>query len=331
MTGVRTYKPSHMAALTIGSMLFLGLAACGSGGDKDSRTEASPAAQQATRKVTAHCPAQDGTAFRWIAGGTLDKGKDAQLPEESGPAQVKLAGFWLGTHEITHREFAEFVRATGYVTMAERTPPPISGAPAEMSQPGSAVFTVPVDGNPNWWRWVVGANWRHPSGPAHKSTPDPREPVVHIAYDDALAYAKWRGMALPNEDQWEWAARSGGADPDAPPSQTANVYQGSFPFDDKGSDGFTGRAPVGCFPADKNGIYDLIGNVWEWTADLTETTATQDSGAEQQAVIKGGSFLCASNYCARYRPAARQFQERSLGTDHIGFRLIDPTRPPPTP
>lgn len=311
--------------LMMGTALCFGLAACSGGDTSDPQSKAHRTAANAA----APCPAVDPVEFRWIAGGTLTKGDDAQLPEESGPARVKLDGFWLGTHEVTHSEFSEFVRATNYVTVAERSPPPMANAPADMQQPGSAVFTIPVDGNPNWWRWVVGASWRQPSAPADNRQPDPREPVVQIAYDDALAYAKWRGMALPSEDQWEWAARSGGANPDAPPSKAANVYQGSFPFNDKGSDGFTGRAPVGCFPADKNGIYDLIGNVWEWTVDVADRADAASPAAEQQNVIKGGSFLCASNYCARYRPAARQFQERSLGTDHIGFRLIDPTRPPP--
>lgn len=312
--------------LGVGASLSMLLTGCS---DNDAARKNTRADDPASAKITAHCPALDTAEFRWIAGGTLAKGADARLPEESDPQQIKIAGFWLGTHEVTHSQFAEFVRATGYVTAAEKKPPPMADVPAEMQQAGSAVFTVPIDGNPNWWRWVVGANWRHPSGPASNRQPDPREPVVQIAYDDALAYAKWRGMALPSEDQWEWAARSGGANPDAPPQNAANVYQGSFPLNDKGSDGFTGRAPVGCFPADKNGVYDLIGNVWEWTVDVADQADVASPAAEQQNVIKGGSFLCASNYCARYRPAARQFQERSLGTDHIGFRLIDPTRPPP--
>jgi formylglycine-generating enzyme len=331
--------------LGLSTALGLSLAACGGNDPAAHNADSNANSSNPANAIAAHCPALDPAEFRWIAGGTFTKGDDAHLPEESGPARVTLAGFWLGSHEVTRGEFAEFVRATAYVTIAERTPPAFPNAPADMQKPGSAVFTVPIDGNPNWWRWVVGANWRQPSGPTHGAkSPDLREPVVQIAYDDALAYAKWRGMALPSEDQWEWAARSGGADPDAPPQQTANVYQGQFPFADQGRDGFTGRAPVGCFPADKNGVYDLIGNVWEWTSDSAKDgdnapaakAADSMSDSDQSAapaaprnVIKGGSFLCASNYCARYRPAARQFQERSLGTDHIGFRLIDPTRPPP--
>jgi formylglycine-generating enzyme required for sulfatase activity len=283
-----------------------------------------PAATPET--AAAPCPAMPQQDYRWIAGGTLERGHDARLAEEAGTHSTAVAGFWMATHEVTNAEFAEFVRATGYLTLAERTPPIIAGSPPEMQQPGSAVFTVPTDGNPNWWRWVVGANWRQPQGPSAATPLGPRHPAVQIAYDDALAYAKWAGKALPSEDQWEWAARSGGADPDAPPEKqgkpSANTYQGSFPFDDQGRDGYRGSAPVACFPADRNGLYDMIGNVWEWTRDA------QDS---ERNIIKGGSYLCASNYCARYRPAARQFQERSLGTDHIGFRLVDPSRPAPAP
>lgn len=277
--------------------------------------------------ANAPCPALSTISYRWIKGGTLKRGKDARLPEEALDENVQVAGFWMATHEVTNAEFAEFIRATGYITLAERKPPALENAPPEMQQAGSAVFTVPHDGNPNWWRWVIGANWRQPQGPSASSQPpSPRHPVVQIAYEDALAYAEWAGKALPSEEQWEWAARSGGADPDAPPEKqgkpSANTYQGSFPFQDDGRDGYQGAAPVACFPADKNGLYDMIGNVWEWTSDAEDA---------ERNIIKGGSYLCASNYCARYRPAARQFQERSLGTDHIGFRLIDPASPAPPP
>lgn len=286
-----------------------------------------PAANDSPQhSAAAPCPAMPDKAYQWIAGGTLHKGADAQLPEEAGEESVAVAGFWIATHEVTNAEFAEFVRATGYVTLAEQAPPPLPGATPDMLQPGSAVFAIPNDGNPNWWRWVVGANWRQPDGPSGSKPLNPRDPVVHIAYDDALAYAKWKGKSLPSEAQWEWAARSGGADPDAPPIKdgkaSANNWQGSFPFEDRGDDGFTGRAPVACFPADDHGVHDLIGNVWEWTSDVEDA---------ERHIIKGGSFLCAANYCARYRPAARQFQERSMGTDHIGFRLIDMARPAPAP
>ena len=292
-------------------LLCLALAACGE--PERPGVDASPA-----------CPAMPAQSFAWIPGGTFTMGHGAPLAEAGPPREVSGPGFWIATHEVTNAEFAAFVRATGYRTLAERTPPPLPGAPPEMLQPGSAVFTVPDDGDPRWWRWVVGAQWRHPAGPATTVDGRGRDPVVQVGYEDALAYARWAGKALPSEAQWELAATAGGADRRAPVDAQgkprANYYQGVFPARDLGTDGFRGRAPVACFPPDRHGVHDLIGNVWEWT------TAAVDA---DRNVIKGGSFLCAANYCARYRPAARQFQERGLGTDHIGFRLVDTTRPAP--
>ncbi|QJQ33152.1 formylglycine-generating enzyme family protein [Sphingomonas lacunae] len=290
------------------------------------------------RLVERTCPPLPEQKWAWVPGGEVTIGADARLPEEGPARTVTVAGFWMATHEVTNAEFAAFVRATGYRTMAERPPPVLPGAPPEMHQPGSAVFTVPTADQPSWWRWVVGAQWRLPEGPeggfggrgdiAGKD----RDPVVQIAYEDALAYARWAGKALPTEAQWEAAARAGGADPREPVaadgSPQANYYQGAFPARDLGLDGFQGRAPVACYPANRLGIFDMIGNVWEWTGDPADpASADPESGSH---VIKGGSYLCAANYCARYRPAARQFQERGLGTDHIGIRLIDPDRPPPS-
>jgi formylglycine-generating enzyme len=301
-------------AFALPALILLGaLTACGEV-DDDKVAEAKPL----------ECPAMPKAAYVWIPGGTFTLGADAQLPEEGPAREVTVAGFWMATHEVTNAEFTEFVKSTGYRTLAERDPPKLPGAPPEMLIPGSAVFTVPTDGNPNWWRWVVGAEWRRPAGPGTNIAGRDRDPVVQIGYEDALAYAKWKGKALPSEEQWELAASTGGADRNVPVGKDgtprANYYQGTFPVRDLGTDGFTGRAPVACFPADDHGVHDLIGNVWEWT--------TSKAGAEAN-VIKGGSFLCAANYCARYRPAARQFQERGLGTDHIGFRLIDTARAAP--
>lgn len=297
----------------LSAMLLGALAACGKAGDTEVAKAEAPA-----------CPAMPADDYVWIPGATFAMGADARLPEEGPARDISVAGFWIATHEVTNAEFAEFVKATGYRTLAEQDPPALPGAPPDMLIPGSAVFTAPTDGNPNWWRWVVGAEWRHPAGPATNIDGRERDPVVQIGYDDALAYAKWKGKALPSEEQWELAAATGGADRNVPVDEAgkalANYYQGAFPARDLGTDGFAGRAPVACFPADRHGVHDLIGNVWEWT--------TSKAGGESN-VIKGGSFLCAANYCARYRPAARQFQERSLGTDHIGFRLIDTARPAP--
>ncbi len=268
------------------------------------------------------CATVHESEMAWIPPGSVTLGEDGRYPEEKPPRRVTLPGFWLSSHEVTVAEFARFVAATGYRTVAERIPPITPEAPAEMRRPGSAVFTTPNDADPRWWRWRAGAQWRRPEAVVPAS---PNEPVVQIAYADALAYARWRGVTLPNEAQWERAARVGGVDVEHTPPQhppVANVWQGPFPAYDLVGDGYAGRAPVGCFPRDRAGLYDMIGNVWEWTSDADLTG--------ERGVIKGGSYLCAANYCARYRPAARQFQERGLGTDHIGFRIVDPRRPPPT-
>ena len=260
-----------------------------------------------------------------IPGGSFVMGDDPHYPEEGPPHVVKVDPFWIDSHELTNAEFAAFVKATGYRTMAERMPPKLPGAPPEMLVPGSAVFTVPSHDDPRWWRWVVGAEWRHPSGPKESIVGHEREPVVQIAYEDAEAYARWAGKTLPTEAQWEYAARAGQKalpEPvDGEGHPQANYYQGVFPVRDLGLDGYKGRAPVGCFKPNDFGLYDMIGNVWEWTSD--------PGGPEGDHIIKGGSYLCAGNYCARYRPAARQFQERGLGTDHIGVRFVSMTAVPP--
>lgn len=282
-----------------------------------------PGAPEPTAKA---CRALVSGAMRWVPAGHFIMGDDARYPEEGPPRPVALRGFWIDTHELTNAEFAAFVKATGYKTMAERAPPVTPETPPEMRVPGSAVFAAPAPGDPHWWRWAIGAQWRHPSGPAEGIVGKATTPVVQIAYEDAKAYAHWAGKSLPTEAQWEYAARGGQAallEPvttDGTP--TANYYQGVFPVRDMGLDGYRGRAPVGCFPPNGFGLYDMIGNVWEWTDQ-------PDGPQRDMHVIKGGSYLCAGNYCARYRPAARQFQERGLGTDHIGVRFVDNRRPPP--
>ncbi|WP_404373929.1 formylglycine-generating enzyme family protein [Sphingomonas sp. MMS24-J45] len=254
-----------------------------------------------------------------LPGGSFTMGADPKYPEEGPPRTVTVKPFWIDAHELTNGEFAAFVAKTGYRTVAERTPPALPDAPPEMRQPGSAVFAIPDERDPRWWRWVVGAEWRHPSGPAESIAGREREPVVQIAYDDALAYAKWAGKRLPSEAEWEYAALAGSPvlpEPvDTHGTPQANYYQGAFPARDLALDGYRNRAPVGCFKPNAFGLYDMIGNVWEWTS------APAGPGGVSR-VIKGGSYLCASNYCARYRPAARQFEERGMGTDHIGVRFV---------
>ena len=306
----------QIASASLGVLwVMLAVSACGEAPTKDT-----------PQPAAATCAGLAEPSMVWITGGTFTMGADARYPEEGPPRDVKVAGFWMSRTEVTNAEFAAFIAATGYRTEAERDPPVLPGAPPEMRLPGSAVFRVPTPSNPNWWAWMPGANWQHPSGPQSSITGRERDPVVQVTYNDALAYARWAGLSLPTEEQWEFAARAGAEalpEPkDAAGKPTANYYQGVFPARDLGEDGFTARAPVGCFPANRFGLHDMIGNVWEWTTK--EATPGQPVN-----VIKGGSFLCAANYCARYRPAARQFQERDLGTDHIGFRLVDNQRPAP--
>ncbi|MDB5676207.1 MAG: hypothetical protein JWM65_3189 [Sphingomonas bacterium] len=275
---------------------------------------------------TAKCAALANAAMVHLPGGSFTMGDDPRYPEEGPPHGVTVRTFWIDAHELTNDEFARFVAATGYRTAAERMPPITPEMPPDMRVPGSAIFAVPSQEDPRWWRWKIGAQWRHPSGPDETIDGHGQEPVVQIAYEDAEAYARWAGKRLPSEAEWEYAALAGRKalpEPvDAQGVPQANYYQGVFPQRDLGLDGYRGRAPVGCFRPNGFGLYDMIGNVWEWTSEPA------GPGGESR-VIKGGSYLCAGNYCARYRPAARQFEERGLGTDHIGVRLVSDHEVPP--
>lgn len=259
----------------------------------------------------------------WVAGGVLTMG-DTFYPEEGPLREVSVDGFWMDRTEVTNAEFAEFVTATNYVTVAERAVDTARhpGLPPDMQKPGAVVFVMPNDVNgtgdiSQWWQYIPGANWRHPGGPDTSIEARENFPVTAIAYEDALAYARWKGRALPTEAQWEWAAREAkpGAAPDRTQPREANTWQGLFPVINEAEDGFVGIAPVGCFEPNALGLYDMIGNLWEWTADEYES-------APGARVIKGGSWLCAPNYCLRYRPGARQPQEEDLATTHLGFRTV---------
>jgi len=306
--------------------------------------------------------------MRWIPGGTFRMGADGSYPEEAPAHRVTVSGFWMDPHAVTNVEFAAFVDATGYRTLAERPLDPAlyPGAQPELLKPGSAAFIMPV-GRVDMrdvhsrWAYVPGASWRHPDGPRSTLEGRAQEPVVHIAFEDASAYAAWVGRQLPTEAEWEFAARGGldgatfcwGEEFTPGGKYMANTWQGRFPFQDLGADGFAGRAPVGSFPPNGYGLYDMAGNVWEWTADWYSVRHTEDAdlpccvprnprGAAEafsydpdqptvripRKVIKGGSYLCAPNYCRRYRPAARHPQMVDSTACHIGFRCIVRGQPP---
>lgn len=288
----------------------------------------------------------------FIPGGTFQMGSERHQPEERFTHVVRVDGFWIDRHEVTNAQFKLFVDATGYVTVAERgiDPKAHPGVDKDLLIPGSVVFIQPTNRKGGgqvmqWWQYVAGAEWRRPAGPGSSIIGKENHPVVHIAYEDALAYAQWRGRSLPTEAQWEFAARGGrdGEDDwssafDAEGKPIANSWQGIFPVINTKDDGYAGTAPVGCFKPNGYGLYDMVGNVWEWTADWYRPGHTREAainptgphfdqlrvaaGRSPSRVIKGGSHLCASNYCSRYRPAARQPQEIDLGAAHLGFRTV---------
>ena len=276
---------------------------------------------------------QSQGGLRWVPGGSYRLGGPALRGEEGPERIVSLPGFWIGQTEVTNAQFARFVAATGYKTLAERPPDPrdYPGVPAARLVPSSLVFVGLAEGGP--WRVMPGADWRHPEGPGSSLSGRMQRPVVHIGQADALAYARWAGGDLPSEDEWEVAARGGLVRAryswgDAAPGgegglkPRANVWQGAFPVEDKGGDGYRARlAPVACFPANGYGLYDMAGNVWEWTrSPIPEAMRV---GADRGAhLIKGGSYLCADNYCYRYRPAARSAGPADGGASHIGFRIV---------
>lgn len=262
-----------------------------------------------------------------IPAGLARIGSNDAYPEEAPVRTVSVSALRMDAYEVTNRAFKAFVDATGYITVAERAPDPLlhPDLPQGALVAGSAVFdTKAMARSGSWWTFSAGANWRRPEGPGSSIEQRMSHPVVHIAYADALAYAAWKGGDLPTEAEWEYAARGGKVDavyewgddaPDEGPVR-ANTWQGAFPIENSARDGFKGSSPVGCFPPNGYGLHDMTGNAWEWVKDSGEG----DGG--NWGVIKGGSYLCAPNYCRRYRPSARQAQERDFSASHIGFRLV---------
>lgn len=336
----------------------------GAGGSNDSGSNQPGELQQSSGdKVT-----ESKEGMVWIPGGEFMIGTnddEAYSPEKPGHP-VKVDGFWMDITEVTNAEFQKFVNATGYITVAENVPdwdelkkqlPPGTPRPDPKDLvPASLVYIQPQNKVTNtqdvsqWWNWVPGANWKHPEGPGSNIKNRMNYPVVHIAYEDAVAYCKWAGKRLPTEAEWEFAARNclnqkrfAWGDELRPGGKImANIWQGVFPDEDKKEDGFAGTSPVKNFKPNCYGLYDMIGNVWEWTSDWYDSQAylkiaknqvsSNPKGPDKsfdiedryaiKRVVKGGSFLCSENYCVNYRPSARRGQAYDSGTSNIGFRCV---------
>jgi sulfatase modifying factor 1 len=338
--------------------------ACGSDGaaGKDAprpdatRADAIPAAAPRIETAAAPGPAPEGMV--WVPGGTFWMGcETCAMPDALPSHLVTIKGFWMDRTPVTNAAFAKFVAETSYVTVAERplTASDLPGVPAEKLVPGSAVFRptrtpVPLDNPLQWWEYKPGANWKHPDGPGSSTNDKADHPVVHLAFEDVVAYAKWAGKRLPSEAEFEFAARGGldrnlyswGNELRPANKPASNIWQGKFPAKDRGDDGYTGTSPVTAFPPNGFGLHDMGGNVWQWCADWYRAdyyAMLVDGGAAMtnpegpssshdpeepgvpKRVVRGGSYLCSSEYCTRYLVGSRGKADISIGASNLGFRL----------
>lgn len=289
-------------------------------------------------------PDLEAVATRDISGGKFNFGENRYYANEKPIQKIEVKDFNIDLTEVTNRQYQAFVEATGYVTAAERglSEKEFPDIPAEFRVPGSMVFVSPgssKNSSPAWWQFVPGANWRHPLGPNSSIIGKEAFPVVQVTYEDAVAYANWIGRRLPTEIEWEFASRGGldgasyswGEESPHDGKSKANTWQGHFPFTNLQEDGYIGSSPVGCFAANGYGLFDMTGNVWEWTNTAYGPDHVRDYGEKgydpqqpgvEVKTLKGGSFLCSDNYCQRYRPASRQAQDITVASSHIGFRTV---------
>lgn len=356
------------------SVLLAGLSGCGQSSPEVPEGAAMPVLPAAAREEVQAADKDDESIVRvnntpapgdapqgmvWIPGGTFLMGSDEFDAKEFPAHLVSVDGYWMDETEVTNAQFARFVLATGYVTIAEQIPKAedFPGVPPESLVAGSMIFEAPeivpnLGNHMIWWKYVHGANWRQPTGPGSSIEGKDDFPVVHIAYDDAVAYAEWAGKRLPTEAEWEFAARGGlhqqkyvwGNKRNPNGLQLANIWQGHFPKEDTGEDGFAGIAPVKQFPPNQFGLYDISGNLWEWVADWyqadyyvnsprwnpqgppreqsTPDETSPPGNTNYQRVIRGGSYLCSDVYCTGYRPSARMSTTPDSATNHTGFRCV---------
>jgi formylglycine-generating enzyme required for sulfatase activity len=333
----------------------------------DPKREAQQAATPAESSNTTETPSESEQppgptpeGMAWIPGGTFWMGSNRGGYVEGPVHEVTLDGFWLDTHEVTNRQFDQFVKETGYVTVAEQAPDPalFPGVPQDKLVPGAIVFTPPAQvinlrDWSQWWTYVPGASWQHPEGPGSSIEDKMNHPVVQVCYLDAIAYCEWAGRRLPTEAEWEFAARGGldqqpypwGLEPKHRTGRVANIWQGQFPMENQKLDGYSGTAPIMTYPPNGYGLYDMAGNVWEIVADWyrfdyyrfsdpVNPTGPPEEQSEDpnepgiaKKVIRGGSFLCSEVYCAGYRTTARMSASPDSASQHTGFRTALSPKP----